>query len=111
MDVASSADLSLTDAVLMVLVGCGYGLALFLLAVVFRDLVDREDLVLRRAVLWGAVALLVPLGGALAYLVTQRAGWARRRPQRVATRRARRDAHLRAVAGGDGFSGVVDGRL
>lgn len=109
MAVASSVEVPLGSAILMTLVGVGYGLWLVLLAVVFEDLAGRGDLTRERTALCCAVVLLVPLGGVLGYVVMQRSAMAQRRPQRLARRQARLDAHVRAIAGAEGYYGITAG--
>jgi hypothetical protein len=80
----------------------GWALFFYMLITVFRDLFGRGDVSAWGKAAWVLFVLVLPILGALAYLVVRGSAMA---GTDVATQ-ARMDAHLHAVAGAGGYHNI-----
>jgi len=107
-DVALDADYPLLDVFWTMLLLFGWALFFYLLFVVFRDLFARGDVSTGGKVAWVVLVLLLPIIGALVYLVTQSREMGERELRRTGAAHLRMDAYERSVTGDGQFHGLHD---
>lgn len=108
MTLALSEDYPLLDLFWTMLLLFGWGLFFYLLVVVFRDLFDRGDLSGWGTTGWVLLVLVLPLVGALGYLVTQSAAMGERNLRRAGATQLRMDSYTRSVTGDGAYRGIRD---
>jgi hypothetical protein len=102
MDLALDADYPLLDVFWTMLLLFGWALFFYLLIVVFRHLFGRHDLSAWGKAAWVLLVLVLPIVGALAYLISQ----SRAMGEGDAAAQARMDPYLRSVTGGGGYHNI-----
>jgi hypothetical protein len=89
----------------MLMIGA-FGLLLWTLIVVFRDLYGRSDVSTGGKVGWTLLVLVLPIIGSLAYLISQSASMAERAWQRDSASEVRLDDYTRSVTGRGGYHNI-----
>jgi hypothetical protein len=108
MDLALSPDYPLLDLFWTMLLLCGWALFFYVLVVVFRDLFDRNDVSAWGKAGWVVLVLVLPIVGALAYLVSQSREMGQRQLRRSGRAVLDMNAYERSVTGDGQWRGLRD---
>jgi len=98
---ALNPDYPLLDLFWTMLMVAGFGLFLWTLIVVFRDLFGRADLSVGGKVAWTVFVLVLPLIGALSYLISRSSAMGSSGAQQLDT-----DSYVRSVTGEGGYHNI-----
>lgn len=108
MSLALDSPYPLLDVLGTLLLGFGLALWCYTLFYVFRDLVRRSDLSGWGKTAWVGLVLVVPLIGALAYLISQSGAMGERRLRRLGATELRMDSYVHSLSESDGYRGTRD---
>jgi Phospholipase_D-nuclease N-terminal len=108
MSLALSEDFPVLDMFWTLLLVFGWGLFLYVLFVVFRDLFDRDDVSTWGKVGWVVLVLVLPVIGSLVYLASQSREMGERELRRKGATVLRMNAYERSVTGDGHYRGLRD---
>jgi hypothetical protein len=108
MPLALDSQYPLQGIIWTLLIAFGLGLFFYTLFFVLRDLFRRDNLSAWGKTAWVVFVLVLPLVGALAYLISQSGAMGERRLRRLGVTELRMDSHVHSLSESDGYRGSHD---